>query len=444
MLARTLKIALLAALLLCSHAWAAELSTESLGNDGELFALVAGSYGTLFPDVSDLAAETRVLALETTLPDGTLERQLIPGTTGVGTPTGLLYDRTFGTVTAIWQTDDGSLLNIASLFNDEWTTVASIEDPNTNAVSVPKILAERDRFELQVTPDQWLTVERQILHAAWTAVDADGVLDVRYSPLAFVDGHFIGSHDVYSVRDITGEKVEFAPLATDDLTNAFELSKGAGGEIFLTFVNANDSQLTVAQVGVVPLAVLHFADEIRAALLDLEADFSTLDLDDFSERARVQLIVTGRRHRDRLGQTASYVASEVQREILSTAASFDSYSAMVDHLFGFTLSAAAPLVTANVSVGEDGVPEIHVGNLLDQSGWTPLVNVTTRRELPVPPITGANVKFLTSSDGRNVLAAWENGEAMSYLESMGDGWSAELQIELQGDHALQILTRRVR
>ena len=429
-------------------------SSAVLGNGGELYELIGGRYSEIFPGQRGFPAPTPVLALTITWPDGFVEHRLVPETSDSTTDraVALLYDRAFSTALVLWQSNaQNGLLRIASFHEDAWTEITEIRDPDDAAIGEPRLLLAKEKFELQVSETTVRIVERQILHMAWLAQDATGANDVRYSPIAFVDGHYAGYHDVFSLRDLTREKTGLdAPSPA--LLGSLDLVQGDSGRIFATFASALDGELTVAEVNVLPLETLYLGEEVRTELLALESVFLNEGLTSFADAARVEITVVGSRFRSRSQTVFDFIGHEVERAALAVGGDFraSEFDGLVDLLRGVVIQTATPLVTTSVSSG-DGVPEIDLGNLLDQNlGPTPLVHVFARRSLAAPAAVGGvgPASVFASRDGRDVVIAWQVDDQLRYVELTPSGWSAEMSLVvgdgLSVERALEVVEHRVR
>jgi len=451
--------ALLTALaLFASAATARELSFTALGNSGELYEILSGRYEELFPEGDEFPGENNVLALAVTRGD-TRERYLLPGT---GSPeeesaASLFYERSRGSLVVLWRgggADEAQLLNVVTFAGGSFSEAYEVADPTLASVAAPHVVVTHDSYDIQLSENEWESIERTILHLLWVARDKSGI-DVRYSPLIFVEGVYSGWNQVVSLRDVTAVPGERPRASAEALYATLSLAVSESGQrVVASFVNSLDGWLRVVEIGVLPLELAYMGQEVREGFSGLEASFANEDLSSFADIIRAEVVNVGRRHRLHPAFT-DYVADQVGREILVVGGEYSvsSYHELVEYLRTFTLETTAPLVTAsaNHSQGANGtILEVDVGNLsLDATGPAPLINLRVLSSLPVPRIAGAPTALFASSDGRRVVLSWEDDEGnLGYVENEADGWTQPRSLVL-GDHlaaerAYEVLEGRVR
>lgn len=446
--------------LVTSTAAARELSSSVLGNSGELYEVLSGRYEELFPQGDEIPGQNEVLALEVTR-GGTQERYLLPGTEsleGEGTAS-LFYERTRGSLVALWRgggADKDELLNLVTFADGKFSDAYVIADPTLASLAPPRLVVTHDRYDIQISETEWESIERTILHLLWTVQDESGI-DVRYSPLIFVEGVYSGWNQVVSLSDTTAnlDAVSTTP-ATESLCASLDLAVSDNGQrVVASFVNSRDGRLRVVEIGVLPLELVSMGDEIREVLNGLESSFATEDLSAFADNGRLNVVNVGRRHRLHPA-FIDYLAEEVGREILVVGGKYSvsDYHDLVEHLRTFTLETAAPLVTASSSyprgTNSSTILEVDVASLpLEATGPAPLINLRVLNSLE-PPRTGVGeAQIFASSDGRDVLVSWQDGQGrLSYVENQAGGWSEPRSLvlgdRLSAQSAYEVLERRVR
>ena len=96
----------------------------ALGADGELYTVTAGLCGTLFPSATGPCTNAKwpVLALDTTLPGATAQRQLVQGTadTSVKSSPALIYEDGSKTLFVVWRLFCDSKVILVPVANDCW------------------------------------------------------------------------------------------------------------------------------------------------------------------------------------------------------------------------------------------------------------------------------------------------------------------------------------
>ncbi len=439
---------------------ARELASSALGNSGELYEIVSGRYEELFPEGDEFTGRNKVLALAVTRGD-TREHHLLPGTGSreAESGTSLFYERARGSLVALWRSGragEDELLNVVTFADGSFSEAYEVADPTLAAIAPPRVVITHDRYDIQLSETEWESIERTILHLLWAARDEFG-MDVRYSPLIFVEGVYSGWNQVVSLRDTTagGEEL-LAASPSEALLATLDLAVSENGQrVVASFVNNLDEKLRVVEIGVLPLELSYLGEEVREGLSGLAASFATDDLSSFADNGRLEIVGVGRRHRMHPA-FVDYVAEEVVQEILVVGGEYTplSYDELVEHLRAFTLETAAPLVTASTrstrAANGSTILEVDVGNLpLEATGPPPLIDLRVLRSLAAPEIGDGRTALFASSDGRHVLVSWEDdGGILGYVETEADGWSEPRSLVLGGslsaEHAYEVLERRVR
>lgn len=438
--------------------FASELEIEAVGNGGELYELVAGRYGKLFPGEDEHPARNNVLALSVTWPDGASERLLVPGT---GDREGemeaeLLYERAHGSLLVVWQGDLGAgvLLELTTFSGGEWSRVHAI-DSSSPILGQPRLVVTRDHYDLRISETQWESIDRTALYVAWLAEDPRGV-DVRITPLLFVEGFYSGWNQVFSLRDLTALPDFAGPgPSSQELLRSFDLVvMNDGQRIEVSFVNALDHQLTVVSVGVLPLELAMMSEELRDGLLGLESSFASQDVETFIDIARHEMVAVGRRLRFH-PVFVDFLVTGLGEEIRTIAPAFSlaTYGEMVDHLRDHTLRRTAPLTRTGLSSAgagdESEILEIDVSNLLSPTGPPPILDLRVLFSQPAPATGAGSTRIYAAGDGGSVLVTWEEAEGrVHYLESRDGGWSETRSLAtgegLSSARAYEILERRIR
>jgi len=445
--------------LLTGAATARELSSSALGNSGEVYEILSGRYEELFPGGEELPGNSKVLALAVTRGD-TSERYLLPGT-GSRQPesaASLFYERSRGSLVVLWRSgaaDKAELLNVVTFADGSFSEAYEIADPTYASLAPPHMVVTHDRYDIQLSETQWESIERTILHLLWAARDGSGI-DVRYSPLIFVEGIYSGWNQVVSLRDTTAGPEAPLAAASEALLSTLDLAASENGQrVVASFVSGLDNKLCVVDVGVLPLELSYLGEEVREGLSGLAASFASEDISSFADNGRLEIVSVGRRHRMHPA-FVDYLAEEVVQEILVVGTDFtlSSYDDLVAHLRHFTLETAAPLVTSSANYARTAsgsiILEVDVGHLnLGATGPPPLINLRVLRALGAPVIGKGQTHLFASPDGRHVLVSWEDGNGrLSYVENEADGWSEPLSLvlgdRLSSERAYEVLERRVR
>ena len=439
----------------------AALSSAVLGNTGELYELVPGTYGELFGDGLEAAEDDPVLALDITHPDRRQERLLVPGTSGprLESPAVLLHDRQTDNLLVLWQSDElgeGTLLRLTTLRGGQFFDVVEIEDPTLAELRRTQVVLTHDRYQVELENGDKELVSRTILHLAWTASE-HGETDVRYTPLIFLNGGYIGWHEVFSLRDLlVGEPLDRPAGMHPDLENALRLETTRDNQrVLAAFANAQTGELSVLDIGVMPLELAMLSDLVREVLGGLEGDFDPRDLVGFAEGARLEIIGTGFRRKLHT-ELVDYIAVEVGKEIVAVGADLASrgYDVLTEHLRQFVVSLTTPLVTTDISfvpgVGDSQVVEIDVGGLFGEGAIpSQILDLHVVRSVPLPRTGEGMTTIYTSHNGQDLLVVWEDAQRgrYDYVEWLAgaEAWSERHRLRLDDPlRAHQVLRLRVR
>lgn len=451
----------LAALLGSAPVRATALSNAVLGNSGELYELVFGTYGELFGEGFAAAADDPVLALDITGVNGRAERLLVPGTEGPRheSPAALMHDLRTDNLFVLWQSDElgeGTLLRLTTLRGGQFFGVVEIEDPTLAELSRTQVVLTHDRYQVELENGDKELISRTILHLAWTAREV-GATDIRYTPLIFLNGSYIGWHEVFSLRDLlVGEPLDPPAQMHPGLESALRLETTRDNQrVLASFASAQTGELSVVDIGVMPLELAMLSDMVREVVGGLEDDFDPRELVAFADGARLEIIGTGFRRKLHT-RLVDYVADEVAKEIVAVGAELAprGYDVLTEHLRQFVVSLTTPLVTTDISfvpgVGDSQVVEIDVGGLFGE-GAIPaqILDLHVVRSVPLPRTGGGMTTIYTSRNGQDLLVVWEDSERgrYDYVEWLAgaDDWSERRRLLLDDPvRAHQVLRLRVR
>ncbi len=435
------------------------LGVSKLGNDGEIYTLLTGEYASLFPEGSEVNGASSVLALHVEHADGATERLLVPATEGSAPETivGLLYDRNYATLTALWQhrgTAFGKMLRLAHFDGATWSSVTTLKDPTWAPIVRTETLVTRDRYLIDVENDVPQMTERTILHLVWTADDG-GVYDVRYSPIIFLDGTYIGWNETISLRDLLiGEAPDSTPALAREMELALSLSGTRDGQrLQVAFANAVTGDLNVVNIGVLPLELTVLSDAVGEVLVDLRSLYDPEELSILGDVARIEIIGTGLRHK--LNKPlVSYVASEIRTEILAIGDEYEGhYDDLVEHLQQLAIQLTTPLVTSELSylpgLGDSQVLQIDLGDLLGAGQPTQMLDVHVLGSVPAPITGDGPTSIFLSPSADALIVAWEDEEAgrLYWRERLAENWGPVRALNLENltiEGAHELLHRRVR
>lgn len=448
-----------------------------LSGDGELYAGRAG----LMSEVAETAPEhdQPVLLLEISGGEDSDGEDfdsvlLVPGTEDARTESEavLIREPKSSSVTVVWRStgEDGLQLRFASYSAEEgWSEVQAVSLDGAPAVlfSAPKLVLTRDSYEIDL-PEEQVTAERSTIHLLWQ--DAGESPGTFYTPLIFVEGHYIGWHQSFDLSqsffgatededdgseegdDASGgddatEEPEPATL-TNQLARAIDL-KTARDErsIFVTFANPASHRLGIVEIRVLPLELSLFGDQVYQAVLDLADLYDPDDVSSLAGGMFGHIVVAGANYNFN-PTVVDYLSNQLHDWLMEFGGSYgwSGYEDLAEDLRNFGIDVSNEIYSTTIIDSGDPsstIVQIDIGDFIEGlEGPQPaqLLEIDVRCELPAPAIGEGPTTIHASRDGRDLLIAWEDeeGGAIHYTEShhnRGDGaWSESLSLAL--DEAL--------
>jgi len=443
-------------LLLLPSAGSAQLASKILGNDGVVFEVRTGAYGTLFPEVgADVAAP--VLALDVHGPNGST-RLLVPTTDDPAAEVlpRVFFDKRSGLLDLLWLTHTpagASEIRGVRFDGNGWS------DPDTlyhhDAGVVPRVAITHGSYQVELPDGSASSADRVVLHLFWRDLGDDGAVTVFYSPVVFVQGVYIGWRDAVSLDDLagagTGSEASLPEALADVLTVQISDDHKA---VNVVFGSARIGDLRSLQIGIPPLELSLLGAAVRDVIL--ASPFAAGDLSFYAGGMGAMIIHTGLR----MGldpAIVEYVAAAVTAQIAASGgdeATLDPY-ALAGDMQAFADALTASLFGTTLPAPADGsAPELDVRGLVEDSASQATARMIELRAIAdrgAPPTTlGADVQVLASDDGRDVLLRWldAGGRGLWYVESIGGSWSEPRLLatgpELSLDEARELLLQRIR
>ena len=457
-------LALLA--LLVGGAARAEESAPVLGKNGDIYKVTVGTYSELIPAGTEASADAEVLRLEARRGSGTVEHHLVPGSEpddSDKTPS-LSFDASTGQLYVVWSSNNDSTLtriNLASFDGNEWADTIEVSGNIYSNKSAPRLAVTHDRFELaEGSPGESST--RTVLHVVWSE-DTTGGEKVMYAPVVLIDGALASTwRRVHRLNDYVSQGLIDEPF---------------NGEVPASLLKAP----TVDAASESNAVVIGFADSASGALVQLELSTPATELSELAgsladhldstnlcqriedeepdaiatvaEAARVHIVVVGRRIRSRvLGALAQDVKNVLVRRSTDLCAEGGltnvSSAARVhivvvgarsqegDLLEKATAGDSHVLLAAAQPVGDDYVQH--------------LARLQVKSERAAPTIGSGQPTIFVSPEGTGAVVAWENGSAMTYVEtdpatgSWSESFSLQVGDDLSSSEAYSILRDRAR
>lgn len=464
----------------------AETAGMVLGHAGQLQRALTGTYGELFTDAG-ADATAPVLAVETVAAAGEVARVLVPGTldSRIETAPRLFQDAHRDSFVMLWrsQAEEGdSHLRFATFDGAEWSEVFTLErDGEPISLQGEPLIAEtHDTFELDFgdgEPDledgEPIRVERRVLHLLWQGGEDPGA---RYAALTFVEGEYLGWHNLFVLDDIFLHAPEPAGEGDDEAAEATEESESIaltpalaatldlrtasdGRSVLVTFANPASQRLGVVEVSPLPLEIGLLGDQVRDRIFALADLYDPQDLGVFSDEMRAAIVILGQRF-DLHEAHADYVAGEISDWILDSdgAYGWSDLELLGNDARDRTIDAGqevtASLATDPADQGSE-ILRINVAGLLDgqEPDSAQVLDFRVRCDLPAPAVGDGAVTVYPSRGGGDLLIAWEDAESgqIHWVESRkaDDGaWSESFSLtvgeSLPAETVRELLARRIR
>lgn len=441
-------------LLTCVMSWAgpayptASIATSSVatfGDEGELFEVLEGSYGSLFPGGYDAASESPVLAIRHTPAAGQSQLFLVPNTDGPELDRDPVIVHETGQLFLLWSSGldaAPSELNLVAFDGQDFGEVIEVSGNPSKLKGKPRFAVTRDPYG-----DGALAPTRTIVHLLWWEDAADSVA-VLYTPVVLVEGEYLGWNPVVTLDsfDLNADD----PALESRLFRAASIERGTDGRtVVIGLPQQRTSRLLTLRMRVLPWTLVKVADDARSQIVGIGRSGAGSILK-VADAARSQIVGIGRMHQGVL----DYVADEVYFKMLSYGASYDESDVEALGALGWqtTLLAGASILGNGLRNAELPCSTLFLGDEpTQQIGTSHQIEVclASDRALPSTPPDLEHTVFV-SETGENVLVAWTGAEGATvhYQESLAEDWSQEATVstgsELSIEKALQLLSQQVR
>ncbi len=406
------------------------VAATALGDEGNLYQILRGTRGDLFPKTAPADAGNPVLALDVIQPDGSHDRSLLPGTEGPeveGTPS-VVFEDTSGRLYAVWESKKSakvSRLVLASFDADGWSDPIEISGDVSPLEDEPRILIGRDRFTMRDATGQTNSRSRTVIHVVWREGDTAGSR-LFYTPVILEAGQYLGWNPVVALTDLESDDAEAAsPPESAALLRAPVLVAGRDiNSAIVAFASPTTGRLITLEVRLLPGEIGFLADYFRGQIIDVGV-MDRSDVEALAQRFRGQIIDIGARLNP---GTVDVFADRASRALLDL---FDAdpkvpvndlgdkfRGQIIDigvRLLGGPGLQAAPskLVEVDPSAnGQGGAPNV--------PSVTDLVHLQVMADRPAPPLDGIPANIFVSEDGAQILVGWLSHGKVYYTESGED------------------------
>ena len=459
--------ALASLLLLSGSAVYAKDSAPVLGHSGDIYKVTVGTYGELFADGTETSADAEVLRLEARRGSGTVEHYLVPGSEADDsdrTPS-VSFDTTTSQLYVVWSSNNDSTLtriNLASFDGSDWAETIEVSGNIYSDKSSPRVAVTHDRFELaNSTAGESST--RTVLHVVWSENTADGE-KVMYAPVVLIDGELASTwRRVHRLNDYVSQELIDDPYDSEVPSSLLKApTVDAASEANAVVIGFADSaSRTLVQLELsTPATELSelagsLADHLESTNLcqrieDEEPDAITT----VAEAARVHIVVGGRRIRGRvlraLAQDIKDVLVRRSTDLCSEGGLTSVSSAARVHIVvGGARSQEGDLLLEDTAAGDSHVL-LAAAQPVGDDYVQHLARLQVKSERAAPTIGSGQPTIFVSPEGTGAVVAWENGSAMTYVEtdpatgSWSESFSLQVGDDLSSSEAYSILRDRAR
>lgn len=421
-----------------------------LGDQGELFVPVTGTYDTLFPEGGHgVRPATAVLAIDITQADGITTRDLVPGseTDEVDGVPSLVFEDSSRTLFVVWESKrnpTSSRLLIAARGPGGWPQPVEISGDVAPLKDEPRVAVARDRFLVRNAVGELIVRHRTVIHVAWWEESPEGGR-VYYTPVILAAGFYAGWNPVVALDTVSPAAPEaVAAAVSPQLARALVLAPGRDlGSVVIGFVDPTTSRLSSIEARVLPGEIGFLADGFRSQIIDIGAR-NRDRIVSLADTFRSQIIDIGVRFN---GGILSYFADRAaatlvemydaapNRPLTALADEFRSQiiDIGVDLLGGPGNVAAAPAMVVEVAPVHPDLPAGVAPTLI-----TPhLVQLQLVASRPAPSVPGPGdarpAQIFISEDGEEALVGWPEEGAVAYVENLSgatETWSETKRLVL--------------
>ena len=422
---------------------------SALSSRGDIYKAHVGPIGDLFPQAPKTLHTNTGIALEVKRNGEAPEWILVPTTQGSeaeSTPFLLVEGRTNG-VHLVWESRRNyiySRINLASYVDGAWSDVIELSGELFSQKSAPRIVVTRDSYQ-EFDPETGLDITYHLtnFHTVWFE-DASNGRQAVYSLVQFKNGIYQGPNHVFVLGDFDPAEGQGLAGPLEGLLEAPTVVTGRDDQhAVAAFADLSTGRLATLDFAIVPQEIVALAEKVRANITDIGNRGRGKAA--LAEEIVNQLYLDGSQiHPDFL----NYLAQAVSVEILESEA-------------GVSLQSLSEKVRANITdigsrltvLGKNDFSQPHEITTVEipatyEGGLPSILLARIGSSRPAPEVGQGPVTLYPSPNGSDLIAAWEAANALRYVESEGDGWSAVRSLELGEDlnlsSAHQLLERRSR
>ena len=441
--ARAGRVAVLAMLTLLASGSAAHAGGNApvLGKGGDVYHVSVGTYGDLFPDGSETSAEAQVLQLQARRGSGAVESHLVPGSESDDsdrTPS-LFFDASTEKLHVVWSSSNTSTLtriNLASFDGSQWSETIEVSGNIYSEKSAPRLAVTHDRFELAGEGSGGSST-RTVLHVVWSEDTTEGE-KVMYAPVVLIDGQLASTwRRVHQLNGYVSQELAQDPFNTnvpEKLLAAPTVDAAAEtNAVVIGFADSGTGALVQLELSIPATELSELADSL-ANRLDASNLCERLDsegsdaLTSIAEEARVHIVVFGRRIHSRV---LSPLAEDVKNVLIARAADLCAEGGLTSvssearvHIVVFGARAQEGELLARAEASKAHVLLAAAQEVGDDVYVQHLARLQVKSERAAPAIDEGEPTIFVSPKGSGAVVVWENGNALTYVESeAGGSWS---------------------
>lgn len=403
------------------------VAASALGDEGNLYQVVAGTLEELFPHDETLGGDSPALALDVIGPEGAVERTLIPGSEGPeveGAPSVVFEDES-QRLYAVWEskkTPTVSRLLLANFGVDGWSDPIEISGDISPLRDAPRVLMARDRFTLcDSGSGETCTRSRTVLHVVWREEVAEGA-GFYYTPVILERGRYLGWNPVVALADLDPNPADATAAEASDLLRTPELRTGQDvHSAILGFLSPTSGRLLTVEARLLPGEIGFLADDFRGQIIDIGAR-SRDDIVGLADKFRGQIIDIGHRLNGGVVRVLAHRAHRTLLELYDadpdrppTALADEFRGQIID--IGRELLGGPGVVARASSLLQVGAQEAAGGAEPEGPHVTHLLSVQVVSDLPSPPLHDIPARMFLSEDGEELVVGWATSGKVFYTES---------------------------
>jgi hypothetical protein len=365
---------------------------------------------------------------------------VVPGTDNAAaeSPLGLFTSRT-GVIQVVWLSrgDDVSTLHVASYSGDGWAGPYGLVaggEPVRFAAS-PFVSLDEDQLKVEFD-EQSIQSERQILHVVWL----DENQGIRYSPLVFRNGKYIGWNEIVTLSSAYRQAHSNAETGSlgDGWHQLLALSTDASGGLLVTLADDVFGRIGTLRLEATPLILEILGDSIHDHVLDSADLYDPDDLASVADEMRAHIVHVGSRLEFN-PNVSSFLSERVDEWIRDNGSSFGwdlTALAGATRNTSLDLAQAVYAVTIPSASGDSDLTMLNIGDFLDDNGHRDalarLLQLQVTADFSAPAQIGSPFAVHVAQDGSAIALSWIDTDAgaVRWIENHGALWSDRKSVSM--------------